>query len=56
MDFWDIVFTREVSQEDLRLFRVSVSLEENVEHEAVLVLSSPEPVTNTIDAGTDLIQ
>ena len=53
---WDVIFIQEAGQEGLRSFSVSVSLKKNVKHEAVLVHRSPEPVANTINACTDLIQ
>jgi hypothetical protein len=40
-DLWDIVFSQESGQEGLRRFGVPVLLKENVEHEDVLVHSSP---------------
>jgi len=55
-DLWDIVFTQEASQEGLRSFCVTVPMKEDIEHEAVLVAGSPGPVTDAIDARTDLVQ
>jgi len=55
-DLWNIVFTQEASQEGLRRFCVTVPLKEDTLHEAVLVDGSPEPVTDAIDARTDLVQ
>ena len=40
-DLWDIVFTQQPSQEDLRSLSIAVTLEEDVEHETVLVHCSP---------------
>ena len=54
-DLWEIIFSQQPGQEGLRGFSVSVSLEENIEHEPVLVHCSPEPVADAIDARTDLI-
>ena len=54
-DLWEVMLTQEPSQEGLRGFSVSVSLEENIEHEPVLVHCSPEPVADAIDARTDLV-
>ena len=54
-DLWDVILTQEPSQEGLRSFSVSVSLEENIEHETVLVHSPPKPVSDAIDARTHLI-
>ena len=55
-DFWDIVFTQQPGQEGLRGLSIAVVLEENFEHEAVLVHRSPEPVSDAIDARTHLVQ
>lgn len=55
-DLWDIVFTQEASQECFCGLGITVPLEHEVEHGSVLVYRSPEPVANTIDAGTDLVQ
>ena len=35
-DLWDIVFTQDPAQERLRGFGIAVTLEQDVEHEAVL--------------------
>ena len=40
-DFWDIVFTQKPDQEDFRGLGVAVALQQNFEHEAVLVYRSP---------------
>jgi len=40
-DLWDIIFSQEAGQEGLCRFGVPMPLKENVEHEAVLVHSSP---------------
>jgi len=55
-DHWDIVFCQEPGQEGLRGFGVPMLLEQNIEHEAVLVHGSPSPVSDAIDARTDLVQ
>ncbi len=54
-DLWDIVFSQESGQERLRRFGVPMPLEENVEHEPLLVHSPPKPVSNAIDARTHLV-
>ena len=55
-DVWDIIFNQEFGQEGLRRFSISMPLKENVENEAVLVHSSPQPMTDAIDTRTDLVQ
>ena len=40
-DLWNVVFAQQPGQEGLRRFGVPMPLEENVEHEAVLVYSPP---------------
>ena len=55
-DPWDVMFTQQLGQEGLRRFRITVARKENIEHEAVLVDRSPEPVSDTIDACTHLVQ
>ena len=40
-DLWDIVFTQEPGQEGFRSLSIAVTLEEDVEHETVLVHCSP---------------
>jgi len=55
-DLWDVVFTQQPGEEGLRGFGITVPLEEDIEHEAVLVYSAPEPMSNAIDARRDLIQ
>ena len=55
-DLWDIVFTQQPGQEGLRRFGVPVPLKQDIEHEAVLVHGPPEPVSNAVNARTDLVQ
>ena len=40
-DLWNIVFTQQPGQEGLRSLSIAVTLEEDVEHETVLVHCSP---------------
>jgi len=54
-DLWDIIFTQQPRKEGFRGFSVSQPLKENVEHETVLIHSSPQPMSDAIDARTDLI-
>ena len=53
---WDITFTQEPRQEGPGSFSVSVPLKKNVEHEAVLVHSPPQPMSDAIDTCTHLVQ
>jgi len=53
---WDIVFTQESGQERLRGLGVPMPLKENALHETVLFDGSPKPVSNAIDARTDLVE
>ncbi len=53
---WNVVFNQQPGQEGVRSVGIPVLLKQNVEHEAVLVHSPPEPVTNTIDVRADLVQ
>ena len=55
-DLWDIVFSQQPGQEGLRHFGIPMPLEENVKHETVLVHGPPKPVSNAIDARTDLVE
>ncbi len=55
-DLWNVAFSQQPGEEGLRSFGIPMPLKENVEHEAVLVDRSPEPVANAIDARTDLVQ
>jgi len=54
-NLWDIVFSQQPGQEDLRHFGVPMPLKQDVEYEAVLVDCSPEPMSDPIDARTDCI-
>ena len=40
-DLWDLVFTQQSGQEGFRGLGVAVALQQNFEHEAVLVHCSP---------------
>ena len=40
-DLWDIVFIQEPDQKSFRGFSVAVPLKEDIEHESVLVHSTP---------------
>jgi len=55
-DLWDIVFTQQPVQEGLRRFGVPMPLEENVEHETVLVHGPSKPMANTVHARTHLVE
>jgi len=54
-ELWDIVFTQASGQERLRSLGITVTLKEDVERETVLIHSPPKPVSNAIDARTDLV-
>ncbi|MGY2897273.1 hypothetical protein ACVWZX_005319 [Deinococcus sp. UYEF24] len=54
-DLWDIIFTQQPGQEGLRRFGVPMPLKEEIEHEAVLVQCSLQPVSNAVHVRTDLI-
>ena len=54
-DLWDVILTQEASRERFRRLSVSVPLKKDVEHEALLVHRSPEPVSDAIDARADLV-
>ena len=49
-DLWNIVFTQKPGQEGFRRFGVPMPLQQNFEHEAVLVYCPPQPVSDAIDA------
>ena len=55
-DLWDIVFSQQPGQEGLRSLGVVVPLKQDIEHEAVLVYCSPEPVSDAVNARTDLVE
>ena len=52
---WNVRFAEQADQEDFCSLRSSVTLKENIEHEAVLVHCPPEPVSNAVYRGADLI-
>jgi hypothetical protein len=52
---WDVIFAEQASQERSCRFGISVTLQQDVEHDPVLVHGSPEPVTDTADGGTDFV-
>ena len=53
---WDIIFTQEPGQEGLCGVGIPVPLKQDVEHEAVLVHRTPQPVSDAVDARTHLVQ
>ena len=55
-ELWDVVFTQQPGQERLRGLGVAVALQQNFEHEAVLVYRSPKPMANTVHARTHLVE
>jgi len=52
----DGIFAQKLSQKTLRRLRISVPLEQDIQHEAVLVYRPPEPVSNAIDGRTHVVQ
>jgi len=54
-DLWNVVFTEQTNQKCLRGLGIAVTLEEDVEHETVLIYCSPEPVSDAIDRRANLI-
>jgi hypothetical protein len=55
-DLWDIVFSSQPRQESLRRFGIPMPLEEDIEHETVLIYSPPQPVSNAVHGRTHLIE
>jgi len=55
-DLWDVVFSEHPGQEGLRSLGVAVPLKQDIEHEPVLVNCSPEPMSDAVDARTDLVE
>ena len=55
-DLRNVIFIQQPGQENPCCVGISVPLEENIEHEAVLVNSSPEPVANAIDTRAHFIE
>ena len=53
---WDRIFVMQPGQEAPRRLRISVPLEQDVEHETMLVDRPPQPMLNAINVGTDLVQ
>ena len=52
---WDVIFAEQASQERSCRFGISAALQQDVEHDPVLVHGSPEPVTDTADGSTDFV-
>jgi len=55
-NLWDIIFSQQPGQEGLRRLGVPMPLEENIEHETVLVHGPPKPVSNAIHTRTHLVE
>ena len=49
---WDIIFTQESGQKGFCGVGIPVALQQDIEHEAVLVHRPPQPVSDAIDART----
>ena len=54
-DLWYVIFAQQPGQEGLCGLSVTVLLKENIEHEAVLVDRTPQPMSDAIDARTHLV-
>ena len=52
---WDVEFAEQASQERSCRLGISVALQQDVEHDPVLVYGPPQPVTDTANCRTDLI-
>jgi hypothetical protein len=50
-----VKFAEQASQERSCRFGISAALQQDVEHDPVLVHSSPQPVTDTADGGTNFV-
>ncbi len=55
-DLQNVIFIQQLGQENPCCVGITVPLEENIKHEAVLVNSSPEPVANAIDTRAHFIE
>jgi len=55
-DLWDGIFAQKLIQKTLPRFRISVPLEQDIQHEAVLVHRPPEPMSNAINGRTHFVQ
>ena len=55
-DLRNVIFIQQPGHENLCCVGITVPLEENIEHEAVLVNSSPEPVAYAIDTRAHFIE
>ena len=53
---WDIVFSQKPHQEVLGCLGIAVSLEQYIEHEAVLVHCPPQPVSDAIHRRANFVQ
>jgi len=54
-DLWDGIFAQKLNQKTLCRLRISVPLEQDIQHEAVLVYRLPEPVSNAINGRTHFV-
>ena len=53
---WDIVFSQKPPHEVFGGLGIAVSLEQDIKHEAILVHRPPQPVSNPVHTGADLVQ
>jgi len=52
---WDVIFAEQASQERSCRFGVSVAWQQDVENEAILVHSPPQPVMDTANGRTNFV-
>ena len=52
---WNVEFAEQASQECSCRFGISVALQQDIEHDSVLVHGPPQPVTDTADGRTHLV-
>ncbi len=53
--FWNVKFTEQADQKRSRGFRITVALQQDIEHEPMLVHGPPQTVMDTADGSTDFV-
>ena len=53
---WDIVFSQKSRHKVLGGLGIAVSLEQDIEHEAVLADRPPQPMSDPVHTGANLVQ
>ena len=53
--FWNVEFNEQANQKRSRGFSITVALQQDIEHEPMLVYGPPQPVTDTTD-GVAVLQ